>query len=184
MRHKTIVSLATALTLAPALAAQQPHGHGAPAAAHDEAHGIPRSLRVEHEEIHAQLEEATRAPGAVGEAARAVAKVLHPHFVREEQIALPPLGLLAPLARGEATPEMRAVLPLTDSLRAEMPRMLAEHRAIAAALERLHQVATRAGRAKEAALAEKIRVHALSEEEVTYPAAMLVGDWVRARTKS
>ena len=44
----------------------------------------PAPLRAEHEALHARLVEATRAPGAVGVAAREVARLLHPHFVREE----------------------------------------------------------------------------------------------------
>ena len=61
---------------------------------------IPQSIRLEHGAIHSVLVEATKATGAVGAAARALAHVLHPHFVREEEIALPPLGLLGPLSRG------------------------------------------------------------------------------------
>src|SRR5688572_12685895 len=57
---------------------------------------IPESMRMEHEEIHSELERITRMPGRIGTAARELAAVLHPHFVREEQIALPPLGLLEP----------------------------------------------------------------------------------------
>ena len=64
---------------------------------------IPKPLQVEHEELHARLVEATRQPGAVGEAAREVARLLHPHFVREEEFALPPLALLEKLAREAAT---------------------------------------------------------------------------------
>ena len=60
---------------------------------------IPEPLKVEHAELHAELVEATKAGGLVGEAAREVAKRLHPHFVREEEFALPPLGLLASLAK-------------------------------------------------------------------------------------
>lgn len=56
---------------------------------------IPKPLQVEHAELHATLVKATKEPGAVGEAAREVARLLHPHFVREEEFALPPLGLLA-----------------------------------------------------------------------------------------
>ena len=55
---------------------------------------IPTSLKVEHEELHAELVALTKAPGRVGEAARNVAAQLHPHFVKEEKNALPPLGLL------------------------------------------------------------------------------------------
>ena len=145
---------------------------------------IPESMRAEHGEIHAALERATHAPGRVGEAARALAKVLHPHFVREEQIALPPLGLLAPLARGDFTPAMLAVLPMTDSLRAELPRMLQEHEAIRAATVTLGDVARTERNAPARRLAEQLALHAKSEEELFYPAAVLVGDIVRARSKA
>jgi hypothetical protein len=123
-------------------------------------------------------------PGQVGEAARKLAAVLDPHFVREEQIALPPLGLLAPLSRGEFTTEMREVLPMTDALRAELPRMLSEHKEIRAATVRLGEAAKTAGEAQVERLAETLKVHAQSEEEVFYPAALLVGDVVRARSAS
>ena len=142
---------------------------------------IPESLRLEHAEIQAELESATKLNGSVGAAARALAKVLHPHFVREEQIALPPLGLLAPLSRGERPASMRDVLPLTDSLKAELPRMLEEHKTIRAATLRLGQVARTAGYPRVAQLAEKLALHARSEEEMFYPAAGLVGELVRAR---
>jgi hypothetical protein len=142
---------------------------------------IPEAIRAEHAEIHNALVLATGASGDVGTAARALAAVLHAHFEREEQIALPPLGLLAPLARGEFTPEMRDVLPLTDSLRAELPRMLEEHEAIHAATLRLGEAARAAGNVPVARLAEALALHARSEEEVFYPAAVLVGDIVRSR---
>lgn len=144
---------------------------------------IPESMRAEHEEIHKALERATQAPGRVGEAARALAKVLHPHFEREEQIALPPLGLLAPLARGEFSREMLEVLPMTDSLRAELPRMLTEHVAIRTATARLEAVAREERDAPATHLAERLALHAQSEEELFYPAAVLVGEIVRARSR-
>jgi len=143
--------------------------------------GIPEAMRLEHAELHAALVEATRAPGRVGEAAREVARVLHPHFVREEEIALPPLSLLEGLTHGEVTPEMADVLPLTDALKAELPRMLEEHRAIRAALEYLAAVARSENQPEYAGLAEKIMLHAQTEEQVTYPAAILVGEHVRMR---
>jgi len=146
--------------------------------------GIPESMQTEHAQLHEALVEATRAPGAVGEAAREVARVLHPHFVREEQVALPPLGLLESLARGMMTPGMAAVLPLTDALKAELPRMLEEHAAIQAALARLATTALEEGQPQYARLAEKIMLHARTEEQVTYPTAILVGEYVRMRLES
>jgi iron-sulfur cluster repair protein YtfE (RIC family) len=149
---------------------------------HDSKIQIPEAMRLEHMEIHDGLVRATKMPGQVGDAARKLAAVLDPHFVREEQIALPPLGLLAPLSRGEFTPEMREVLSMTDALRVELPRMLSEHKAIRAATVRLGEVAKAAGDATVERLAETLKVHAQSEEEVFYPAALLVGDVVSARS--
>ena len=179
-----VLVLAMPVTLSRPTSAQQPtrpeakmaHTH-APAQAFE----IPASMRTEHEEIHAALERATQAPSRVGEAARALANVLHPHFVREEQIALPPLGLLAPLARGEFTEAMLDVLPMTDSLRAELPHMLEEHVAIRAATQKLGEVARAERDTPVMRLAEQLALHAKSEEEMFYPAAVLVGDIVRAR---
>ena len=110
--------------------------------------------------------------------------MLHPHFVREEQIALPPLGLLEPLARGELTEAMSAVLPMTDSLRAELPRMLDEHKAIHAATARLAEAARQESNADGAALAAALAAHAEAEEQLFYPAALLVGEVVRARMRA
>jgi hypothetical protein len=42
---------------------------------------IPAPLTVEHHQLHMQLAKATAESSAVGEAAREVARLLHPHFV-------------------------------------------------------------------------------------------------------
>lgn len=147
---------------------------------------IPQSIRVEHESIYSALVRATHAPGKVGPAARHLAAVLHPHFVREEEIALPPLGLLGPLAAGDPLPDatLSAALAMSDSLKSELPRMREEHKKIGAAVEALRQAA-RADRAwKYERLAEQLALHARMEEEVLYPAAVLVGDLIRQRLQS
>jgi hypothetical protein len=142
---------------------------------------IPPAMQAEHAAIHQQLERATALPGRTGAAARALAEVLHPHFLREEQIGLPPLGLLEPLARGEFTEAMTAVLPMTDSLRAELPRMLEEHKAIHAATVQLGEAAKAESQPEAAALASELAAHALAEEQLFYPAALLVGEVVKTR---
>lgn len=186
-------ALAALLAALPALAAE-PHGHASPPpgdapAGHAEAHpapaakagaaAIPASMREEHAEIHEGLVAATKLKGRVGDAARGLAKVLHPHFVREEEIALPPLGLLLPLSKGPPTAEMREVLRMTDALEAELPRMLEEHGRIGAAAKRLEELARGERNAKVEELARKLQLHARTEEEVFYPAAVLVGRLVR-----
>jgi hypothetical protein len=142
---------------------------------------IPLPLQHEHEALHERLRQATQAGGEVGAAAKTLAGLMHPHFVKEDQIALPPLGLLVALARGEASAEMAEVLELTNRLEAELPQMLAEHRGIVEALNKLREAAERAGRDDIVAFAEALVEHARTEEEVMYPAAVLVGQVVRQR---
>jgi hypothetical protein len=144
---------------------------------------IPKSIQAEHEAIHSALVEATQATGRVGAAAKAVAEVLHPHFVREEQIALPPLGLLETLAAGGSPPDsdLAEVRAMTDSLRRELPGMLEEHKQIRAAVESLRLAARAAHASKYEKLADQLALHAQTEEEVLYPAAILVGDLIQAR---
>jgi hypothetical protein len=144
---------------------------------------IPQSIQAEHEAIHSELVEATKAPGRTGAAAKALAEVLHPHFVREEEIALPPLGLLALLAAGAKLSDAQEseALAMTDSLRRELPKMLHEHEQIRAAVEGLRRAASEERALRYQQLADQLALHAQTEEEVLYPAAVLVGDLIRAK---
>ena len=108
--------------------------------------------------------------------------MLDPHFERENQIALPPLGLLAPLAAGNTPAGMKEALAMTDALRKELPRMLEEHKRIRAATEKLRTVARDEKAPVHEQLAVTLAAHAQTEEEILYPAAVLVGDIIRART--
>ncbi len=154
---------------------------GVGAAAQKAVIAIPRSLEAEHHEIHEVLLEATRIPGRVGAAAKELAAVLEPHFQRENESALPPLGLLEPLAAGETPAGQEEALAMTDTLREEMPRMLEEHKKIRAATEKLRAAAREGKATAQEEFAERLAAHAQAEEEILYPAAILVGDVIRAR---
>ena len=144
---------------------------------------IPSPLKLEHEELHAELVRATQAGGRVGEAAKEVARVLHDHFVKEEEFALPPIGLLSSLARGEVDDNMKSVFGMTDRLKAELPKMLEEHKAVVAALKNLIAAAEADNKPEHARFAEKLMLHAQTEEEVLYPAAILIGEYLELKIK-
>ena len=142
---------------------------------------IPQSLKLEHEDLHAQLVQATKAGGKTAEAAETVAKVLHAHFVKEEEFALPPIGLLSLLARGKVDKDMHSVLAMTDRLKTELPDMLQEHKVVVAALKKLITAAKRDKKPEHAHFAEKLMLHAKTEEDVLYPAAILIGEYLKLR---
>ena len=142
---------------------------------------IPQPLKLEHEELHAELAQATKAGGETAEAAKFVAKVLHAHFVKEEEFALPPIGLLSLLARGKVDKEMRSVLAMTERLKAELTDMLQEHKVVVAALKKLIVAAKREKKPEHAHFPKKLMLHARTEEQVLYPAAILVGEFLKLR---
>jgi len=141
----------------------------------------PQSLRVEHEELHSELAKATKAGGATGEAARNVAKVLHPHFLKEEEYALPPLGLLPVLAGGKISRDMKAVVNMTDRLKADLDHMVLEHKEIVEALKALTEAARNEDKDEFVHFAEKLTLHAQTEEEVLYPASILVSEYLKLK---
>jgi Hemerythrin HHE cation binding domain len=142
---------------------------------------LPTVLTMEHEAMQEELARATRAGGRTEEAAWRVTRVLFPHVYREEEFAIPPLLLLPRLARGEVTPDMESILAKTDVMKAELPRMLQEHKVIVEALQKLLQAAAGEGQTGFARFAQKLILHAQTEEEVLYPASILVGEYIRLK---
>ncbi|HON35722.1 MAG TPA: hemerythrin domain-containing protein [Methanothrix sp.] len=141
----------------------------------------PASLRREHEELHAGLAETIKAGGNTGNAAKKVADILHAHFLKEEEYALPPLGMLPVLAEGTVLPEMQAVIELTDRLKADLGHMLKEHEEIVTALKSLIRAAEGEGNEKAVIFAEKLMLHAQTEEDVLYPASILIGEYLKLK---
>jgi hypothetical protein len=142
---------------------------------------IPHAMEIEHEELHKELRKGTRAGGETGEAAKKVAKIQHPHFVKEEDFALPPLGLLPLLSKGRVTKDMEDILLMTDKLKTELNQMLKEHKQILSALKKLVAAARKERKLEYIRFAERLTRHAQAEEELYYPAAILVGEYVKLK---
>lgn len=142
---------------------------------------IPETLKLEHEVLHRQLAEATKVGGKIAEAAQLVAQTLHPHFVSEEEFAIPPLGILPQLVEDKLNDDMKEVIKMTDKLKTELPKRLGEHKAIVAALNKLVKAAQEENKPEFAAFVEKLKLHAKTEEEVTYPTALLIGEYLKLK---
>lgn len=138
----------------------------------------PSSIREEHASLARALEDASRHPGRIGESARRLADVMRPHFAKEEGLALPLLAVLRTVASGETPSAPERYVDLAAALDIELPTMLEEHREIAAAAETLVEAARAGYRPEIAELGEHLLRHAGTEEEVTYPAAVLVGRYL------
>lgn len=142
---------------------------------------IPASLQAEHKALHERLKAYTKLPGNTGVVAQELAKVLHPHFAKEEAYALPPLGLLLGLAEGKTTGDRHITIGMTDELKNHWPQMLAEHRQIVNVTDQLEKAAKDESRPDVVRFTESLKLHAKTEEEVLYPAAILVGEYLKRK---
>ncbi len=136
---------------------------------------IPDSIREEHEEIFEGLRGLSKKSGEVGAAVRSLLQVLEPHFEREDEVAMPLLGAIAPMAEGSAGVGLDEVISLQERLSKEMKSMLKEHREIGSRIAAAKAAAQKDGDAEALSILKGLEHHARIEEEVLYPAAMLTG---------
>ena len=142
---------------------------------------VPSSLKAEHAEIQAELAAAMRSGGSTERAAKDVAKLLNAHFVKEEEFAFPILALLPRLTSGEKIPERDELIRRSERFKVELPQMLQEHKAIVAGLTKLLEAARKENKPAQVQFVEKLKLHAQTEEELLYPAALMIGDYLRLR---
>lgn len=184
----TVAAALALLTIFVWQLAAQHHEHGNAPATQPEAGPLraPAALQIEHQNLHKHLDAALAAGGKTAAAAREVAVVLSRHFGDEDAHALPPLGLLEPLAQGrEPTPEQAgAAIKMADWLRANYDRMLDEHRDLVEALHKLEAAAGQENKPDAAAFARSLVLHAQTEEQVLYPATLLVGEYLKLRREA
>lgn len=144
--------------------------------------GVPKIIEEEHRALHEELEATIKAGGKTGEAAKLVEERLAPHFKKEEEYALPQLGILAELADGKVSADAKSAIELSDKLKAEMPKMIEEHKGIVEALDALKKAATDEKSEVGLKFVETLSHHAANEEAVMYPAAILVGEYLKIKT--
>ena len=72
-------------------------------------------------------------------------------------------------------------IAMADKLRAELGQMRSEHREIIARLKTLTEAALKENKLEYVQFAEKLSLHAQTEEEVLYPAAILVGEYLKLK---
>lgn len=142
---------------------------------------IPGALKAEHEELHNTLQEYTKLSGKTGAAAKEAAKILRPHFMKEEEFALPLLGLLPELAEGRVTADMKPAIAIAEKLKQEHQQMLAEHQQIVKSLQTLKSAATEEKQPQVVRFVEMLQQHAKTEEQVLYPAAIVIGEYLKLK---
>jgi hypothetical protein len=159
------------------------HQHRPTSAPARSALATPAAIVTEHEHLHHDLDAAIASGGKTSERAREVSAVLKKHFEQEEAYAMPPLGLLEALAWDKPLDDATVgqAIKMADRLRAEYTDMLREHKELTAALRRLEAAAKAENKPAHAAFAEALAMHAQQEEQILYPATLLIGEYLKLK---
>ena len=139
----------------------------------------PDAMRLEHDEMRAQLVSASMEAGPIGDAARRVARLCVPHFEQEEKLVFPIFELLHSLALGDVQREAAAVLPLVSRFCARHDRLHRHHKSIVSAIGALLAAAHKEHNREIATFAQRLWLHERTEDAVIYPMATLAGNYVR-----
>lgn len=140
---------------------------------------IPEALTLEHEELQAKLTKAAAKPGRIGKAAERVALLCRAHFAKEEETIFRAFGWLHALASDRARPEMAAEAQMVVQLGAQQDALSKHHRLIDAAIEKLLEQGREDEDNEVVELAVRLRDHEKIEDEVTYPAVLLIAKSVQ-----
>lgn len=146
----------------------------------------PKTLRLEHDQMQADLESLSKLDGEAGKAAKKLQLILRPHLYKEERFTLPQLGVLNEIVEGKKKLDTVEVAKLSQKLEKEMPLILAEHKAVVKALEEFAEAGKQTNKPEVEYFINRLKIHAKYEEEVFYPAAMLAGKYLmlKANEKS
>ena len=142
---------------------------------------MPLSIKNEHDSLLKRLEVITLFQDSTGIVAIKLLELMKHHFREEENLVFPPLGLLPTMAGGKIPGESEAVIQLTEKLKPQMTHMSLEHQMIQAHLEELRQAAKKYNHPEIISFIHDVHSHAAIEEEVYFPAAILVGEYLKLR---
>ena len=143
---------------------------------------IPGAVKEEYEDLYERLNAAARVRGEIGRTAMAAFRQLQPHYLKDQEYALPPLKLLPTVAAGNVTGEIDRIQTMCSRLKRQLPSLVEENDTIIGELERLADAATTEGKPEYRDLARQLIRFLEHEKRILYPASVLIGEYIRART--
>jgi len=151
------------------------------AAQTQQAHDIPQSFKVAHEETLAELTAIGKRRTHTGQIARQAISAVKRHFQREEEYILPPLTLAPAIALGRVTTDMKWAIAMADRIKADRETIFVEHTVITEWMNELAAAAERAHEADVIAFARGAVADSLNDTEVNEPMAIVIGEYLRAK---
>lgn len=142
---------------------------------------IPESIKEEHAYLLSKVKDLSLLNDSTGRAAKRLLEVMQHHFSEEEEYVLPPLVLLPVLTNDSIPANAQDVIVMTDKLKSQSSHLDAEHQMIKALLDEVAEAAVNDNHPEVAGLQRELINHAMTEEEIIFPSALLVGEYLKLK---
>jgi hypothetical protein len=142
----------------------------------------PSSIKKEHEHLLEKIYKITLFHDSTGLAAVKLYDLMQHHFKEEEDFVLPPLGLLPLLTSGKLPEQSKEVIQLSEKLKSQLSHLSLEHQLIKAYMDELMQAAAKENHPEIIEFEQELQKHAKTEEEVFFPTAILIGEYLKLKT--
>lgn len=139
---------------------------------------VPESLKTEHNNLKDNIKDVIASGGETAQEAKKFASFMEQHFLKEEESILPNLGLLLTLAEGKWIVTSSDIFLMGDQLKKEVSELQEEHKQIIKMLEDLKIKAENENNIGWKKIVEDLMLHVQIEEEILYPATIVVGKYL------
>ena len=145
---------------------------------------VPSSILEEHAYLLGKIYPLTILQDSAGLAAVQLYELMQYHFKEEEEYILPPLGVLPALASGKVPEKRLEIMQLIQKFSSRLAVMSAEHQQIKAHMDELKRVAGHQMLPEILETEKRLHAHARLEEEILFPAVLLIGDYLKVAPES
>lgn len=143
---------------------------------------VPAILKKQHDDLLAQLSAIKSYQDSTGRSAAKLYDLMTHHFKEEEDYVLPAIGLLPMLAGGNIPGERKDIMAMIGRFKENSTHIIAEHQLIHAYVAELMVVAARENHSELVAFEKALRAHSGEEEEIFFPAVILIGEYLELKT--
>ena len=142
---------------------------------------VPSSIKKTHVHVLEQIHMMALYKDSSGSVAKKLEDLMQHHFREEEDFILPSLGLLPLLASGQEPGQSEDIILLSEKARSMLNHMSVEHQLINAYIAELKEASSKESLPEIIKFENEVLNHATSEEEVFFPASILVGKYLKLK---
>lgn len=145
---------------------------------------VPKSVVHGHANLILEMNEIISMGGRVGNKASQLRDTMVPHFKKEEEYALPPLGLLLAFSEQNWEINSEEAIKMAENLELRLSEMKDDHQDIIVVVNELTAIGEEEGNFIVKMFVKNIILHMELEDEVLYPATILIGNYLKKIAKS